>query len=161
MKDMNSKIKEIRTPKGVKVDQLWQFEDLTPIEIFFRDGSREINCTPYPFEEPEYFYTDHAAVVHATWRECNEKKWKFLLTYEYKYSIDHPLKYWARKVALKLNERGQENKRFTINKDSLEENSDFIRIAMPGMCAASFKCRKQWLRKSSGWYGKVKINTEI
>ena len=46
-----------------------------------------------------------------------------------------------------MQERNQENKRFALNIESLKENSDVIRFAMPSMCAASFSVEKEWLQK--------------
>ena len=52
---MKSEIKEIRTISGEVVDFLGCMDDHTPIEIFYRDGSRELNCTPFPLKEPVRF----------------------------------------------------------------------------------------------------------
>lgn len=60
-----------------------------------------------------------------------------------------------------MKDRGQENKRFAINGDSIKPTSDLICFAMPSMCAASFKSDKEWLRKKDQWNRKVKINAEI
>ena len=74
---MKSEIKEIRTISGEVLDFLGCLDDHTPIEIFYRDGSRELNCTPFPLKELVRFYTNRAAIVHAAWREKNQKKREF------------------------------------------------------------------------------------
>ena len=161
MKEMKSEIKEIRTISGELIDFVWGLDDHTPIEIFYRDGSRELNCTPFKLKEPARFYTNRAAVVHRAWREKMDKKREFMDRYESVYFQKFPRKYYERKIALTMQERNQENKRFAVNIESLKENSDVIRFAMPSMCAASFSVEKEWLQKKSGWNYRVKINAEI
>ena len=79
------------------------------------------------------------------------------------YLLKFPRKYYERKIAISMKDRGQENKRFSINEESLNLNSDIIRFAMPSMCAASLRVEKKWLDKLAGWnWGqRVKINSEI
>jgi hypothetical protein len=161
MKEMKSEIKEIRTISGEVIDFVWGLDDHILIEIFYRDGSREINCTPFPLREPYRFVSNRAAVAHAAWREKNEKKQKVISAFETTYTENFPRKYYERKVALTMKERNQENKRFALNTESLKENSEVIRFAMPSMCAASFSVEKEWLQKKSGWNYRVKINAEI
>ena len=158
---MKTNIKEFRTMNGDLIEELFFEDDLIPIEIIYKDGSREINCTPFPLTEPRRFYTNHAAVVHRMWRERKDKKFNFLKGFESTYSTDYPRKYWERKIALTMKDRGQENKRFAINGDSIKPTSDLIRFAMPSMCSASFKSDKEWLRNKEQWNRKVKINAEI
>ena len=160
---MKSEIKEIRTISGEVVDFLVGLDDHTPIEVFYRDGSRELNCTPFPLKEPVRFYTNRAAVVHKAWRDKNQKKREFMNRFERIYLTKYPRKYYERKIAISFKERGQENKRFSINEESLNPNSDIIRFAMPSMCAASFSAEKKWLDKLAGtiWDQRVKINAEI
>ena len=160
---MKSEIKEIRTISGEVVDFLGGINDHTPIEVFYRDGSRELNCTPFPLKEPVRFYTNRAAAVHAAWREKNKKKREFMNRFERIYLTKYPRKYYERKIAISFKERGQENKRFSINEESLNLNSDIIRFAMPSMCAASLRVEKKWLDKLAAWnWGqRVKINAEI
>jgi len=161
MKEMKSEIKEIRTISGELIDFVWGLADHTPIEIFYRDGSRELNCTPFPLKEPARFYTNRAAVVHRAWREKMDKKRVFMDRFETTYTENFPRKYYERKVALTMKERNQENKRFALNSESIEPSSEIIRFAMPSMCAASFSVEKEWLQKKSGWNYRVKINAEI
>ena len=160
---MKSEIKEIRTISGEVVDFLGGLDDHTPIEVFYRDGSRELNCTPFPLKEPVRFYTNRAAVVHKAWRDKNQKKREFMNRFEKVYLLKFPRKYYERKIAICMKERGQENKRFSINEESLNPNSDIIRFARPSMSAASFSAEKKWLDKLAGWnWGqRVKINAEI
>ena len=143
---MKSQIKEIRTISGEVVDFLGVLNDHTPIEVFYRDGSRELNCTPFPLKEPVRFYTNRAAAVHAAWREKNKKKREFMNRFERIYLLKYPRKYYERKIAISMKDRGQENKRFSINEESLNPNSDIIRFAMPCMCAASFSAEKKMAR---------------
>ena len=161
MKEMKSEIKEIRTISGEVVEHSWLLDDHIPIEIFYRDGSREINCTPFPLKEPYRFVSNRAAVAHAAWREQNEKKQKVISAFETTYTEHFPRQYYERKIAIIMKERDQENKRFTLNTRSLEEHSAIIRFAMPSMCSASFRAEKKWLRKISQWNQRVKINAEI
>ena len=160
---MKSQIKEIRTISGEIVNFLGRLDDHTPIEIFYRDGSRELNCTPFPLKEPVRFYTNRAAVVHKAWRDKNAKKREFMGRFEKIYLMKFPRKYYERKIAISMKDREQENKRFSINDKSLNSNSDIIRFAMPSMCAASFSAEKTWLDKLAGsnWDQRVKINAEI
>ena len=160
---MKSEIKEIRTISGEVVDFLGALDDHTPIEVFYRDGSRELNCTPFPLKEPVRFYTNRAAVVHKAWRDKNHKKREFMNRFERIYLTKYPRKYYERKIAISFKERGQENKRFSINEESLNPNSDIIRFAMPSICTASFSAEKKWLDKLAGsiWGQRVKINAEI
>lgn len=160
---MKSEIKEIRTISGEVVDFMGGLDDHTPIEVFYRDGSRELNCTPFPLKEPVRFYTNRAAVVHKAWRDKNQKKREFMNRFERIYLLKFPRKYYERKIAISFKERGQENKRFSINDESLNPNSDIIRFAMPSICAASFSVEKKWLDKLAGslWGQRVKINAEI
>ena len=147
---MKSEIKEIRTISGEVVDFLGGLDDHTPIEVFYRDGSRELDCTPFPLKEPVRFYTNRAAAVHKAWRDKNQKKREFMNRFERIYLLKYPRKYYERKIAISFKERGQENKRFSINEESLNPNSDIIRFAMPSMCAASFSAEKKWLDKLAG-----------
>ena len=160
---MKSEIKEIRTISGELVDFVWRLDDHTPIEIFYRDGSQELDCTPFQLKEPAMFYTNRAAVVHRAWREKMDHKREFMNRFERIYLLKYPRKYYERKIAISMKERGQENKRFSLNDESLNSNSDIIRFAMPSMCAASFSAEKKWLDKLAGWnWGqRVKINAEI
>ena len=160
---MKSEIKEIRTISGEVVDFFGGLDDHTPIEVFYRDGSRELNCTPFPLKEPVRFYTNRAAVVHKAWRDKNQKKREFMNRFERIYLTKYPRKYYERKIAISFKERGQENKRFSINEESLNPNSDIIRFAMPSMCAANFSAEKKWLDNlaASVWGQRVKINAEI
>ena len=160
---MKSEIKEIRAIKGEVLDFLGRLDDHTPIEIFYRDGSRELDCTPFPLKEPVRFYTNRAAVVHAAWREKKQKKREFMNRFERIYLLKYPRKYYERKIAISMKERGQENKRFSINEESLNPNSDIIRFTRPSVCAASFSAEKKWLDKLAGsnWDQRVKINAEI
>ena len=160
---MKSEMKEIRTISGEVVDFLGGLDDHTPIEVFYRDGSRELNCTPFPLKEPVRFYTNRAAAVHAAWREKNQKKREFMNRFERIYLMKFPRKYYERKIAISFKERGQENKRFSINEESLNPNSDVIRFAMPSICNASFSAEKKWFDKLAGsnWDQRVKINAEI
>ena len=157
---MKSEIKEIRTISGEVVDFLGGLDDHTPIEVFYRDGSRELNCTPFPLKEPVRFYTNRAALVHKAWRDKNQKKREFMNRFERIYLMKSPQKYYERKIAITFKERGQENKRFSINEESLNPNSDIIRFSMPSICAASFVSEKKWLDKLAGslWGQRVKIN---
>ena len=161
MKEKKSEIKEIRTISGEVVEYSCQLDDHIPIEIFYRDGSREINCTPFPLREPYRFVSNRAAVAHAAWREKNEKKIEFMDRYQSVYFQKFPRKYYERKVSITMKERGQENKRFALNSESIKPSSEIIRFAMPSMCSASFTAEKTWLQKVSGWNQKVKINAEI
>jgi len=160
---MKSEIKEIRTISGEIVDFLGGLDDHTPIEVFYRDGSRELNCTPFPLKEPVRFYTNRAAVVHKAWRDKNQKKREFMNRFERIYLTKFPRKYYERKIAISFKERGQENKRFSINEESLNPNSEIIGFAIPSMCASSFSAEKKWLYKLAGsiWDQRVKINAEI
>jgi hypothetical protein len=161
MKEMKSEIKEIRTINGELIDFVWRLDDHTPIEIFYRDGSREIDCTPFQLKEPAMFYTNRAAVVHRAWREKIEKKREFMNRFERVYLLKFPRKYYERKIALTMQERNQENKRFSINTESIKENYEIIQFTMPSMCTASFSVEKEWLQKKTGWSHRVKINAEI
>ena len=158
---MKTNIKEFRTMNGDLIEELFFEEDLIPIEIIYKDGCREINCTPFPLTEPRRFYTNHAAVVHRAWREKMDKKREFMGRFETNYLMKFPRKYYERKVALTMKERNQENKRFALNAESIQPSSEIIRFAMPSMCAASFSVEKEWLQKKSGWNYRVKINAEI
>ena len=91
------------------------------------------------------------------------KKREFMNRFERIYLLKYPRKYYERKIAISMKDRGQENKRFSINEESLNPNSDIIRFAMPSMCAASFSAEKKWLDKLAGsnWDQRVKINAEI
>jgi hypothetical protein len=81
--------------------------------------------------------------------------------FESVYFKKFPRKYYERKIALTMQERNQENKRFALNTESLKGNSEVIRFAMPSMCAASFSVEKEWLQNKSRWSCRVKINAEI
>ena len=158
---MKSEIKEIRTISGEVVEHSLLLDDHIPIEIFYRDGSREINCTPFPLREPSRFVSNRSAEAHAVWREINEKKQKVISAFETTYTENFPRKYYERKVAITMKDRNQENKRFAINSGSIKPSSEIIRFAMPSMCSASFTADKNWLQEVSGWNQKVKINAEI
>lgn len=158
---MKSEIKEIRTISGEVVEHSLLLDDHIPIEIFYRDGSREINCTPFPLREPSRFVSNRAAEAYAVWREINEKKQKVISAFETTYTENFPRKYYERKVAITMKDRNQENKRFAINSGSIKPSSEIIRFAMPSMCSASFTAEKNWLQEVSGWNQKVKINAEI
>jgi hypothetical protein len=161
MKEMKSEIKEIRTICGKVVDYSCQLDDDILIEVFYRDGGREINCTPFPVKELVRFSTNSSTVVYVAWQDEMERKSNVISSFEVSYAECFPRKYYERKLAITMKERNQENKRFTLNKESIEPNSEVIRFAMPSMCSATFSAKKNWLQKIPEWNQRVKINAEI
>jgi hypothetical protein len=90
-----------------------------------------------------------------------EKKRKVISSFEVSYAERFPRKYYERKLAISMKERNLENKRFTLNKESVKLSSEVIRFAMPSMCSVTFSANKNWLQNVSGWNQRVKINAEV
>tara|TARA_B110000902_G_C14004887_1_gene474147 strand:- start:123 stop:638 length:516 start_codon:yes stop_codon:yes gene_type:complete len=161
MKEMKSEIKEIRAICGGVVEDSKKLDDYIPIEIFYLDGGHEINCTPFPLIEPVRYSTNCSTLVNVAWQDKMEKKRKVISSFEVSYAERFPRKYYERKLAISMKERNLENKRFTLNKESVKLSSEVIRFAMPSMCSVTFSANKNWLQNVSGWNQRVKINAEV
>ena len=60
------------------------------------------------------------------------------------YLTKYPYKYYERKIAISFKERGQENKRFSINEESLNLNLTLFDLPCRA-CALPILVLKKWL----------------
>jgi hypothetical protein len=132
-------------------------------EIYYDDGTVEINCQPYPIEKPiiSCVNTSH---YQRYFEEATKEYENDLIEKEERleeirgYFLEKcPLKYYQRVVAIILKHRGILNTPFSVLPESLKSTQKYICVeTLDGK--QNFQFKKENINQYEYWYQAVKIN---